>query len=341
MKTLVLLFAGLLLAAAHVFAGNGNLLVDGSIGVGTTTEPTAKIEVKGEIKLGSTGLACTSVSSGAIRYNSTANAIEFCNGTSWSALSGGASNSTTPTTPTTPTDKIPPVSTASVPSGSYTTQQVVTLTANESATIYYSTTGVTPTTNSAVYTAPIVLPSTTTLMYFAKDLAGNVETVKTANYIIGAANVNDAGSFIQSSAGTYTHTFTSNATVSVNYLIGAAGGTWGFTDGGGTEGGGYGGVSSIAYSSVIKATANGGGGGIGLCDSGRCGVVGSATNTIGGANSNGVCPDRWSAAGGGKIAGGSFTVVTGQTITVVVGAGGGAGGDGADGLDGSVSLSWK
>ena len=78
-------------------------------------------------------------------------------------------------------DTIAPATTASPAAGTYTSGQSVTLTANETATIYYTTDGSTP---STVYTTPITVSSTTTLKYFAVDLAGNSETVKSVSYTI-------------------------------------------------------------------------------------------------------------------------------------------------------------
>jgi YD repeat-containing protein len=70
--------------------------------------------------------------------------------------------------------------------GTYITAQSVTLSSIDTATIYYTTDGTTPTTSSSVYTSAISIPAnaTTTLKYFAKDSAGNSETVKTQTYII-------------------------------------------------------------------------------------------------------------------------------------------------------------
>ena len=82
-------------------------------------------------------------------------------------------------------DTTPPLTTAS-PASSTTLPVTVTLTANEAATIYYTTNGSTPTTASAVYSTPLTISSTTTLKYFARDTAGNSEAVKTATY--SAAN---------------------------------------------------------------------------------------------------------------------------------------------------------
>jgi hypothetical protein len=50
--------------------------------------------------------------------------------------------------------------------------------------IYYTTDGTTPTTSSSVYSSPINIAVTTTLKFFARDLAGHSELVKTQIYTI-------------------------------------------------------------------------------------------------------------------------------------------------------------
>jgi len=81
-------------------------------------------------------------------------------------------------------DVTAPTTTASPLGGTYTSAQSVTLTANEPATIYYTTNNSTPTTSSTVYSSPIPISATTTLKFFAKDTAGNPETVQTLVYTI-------------------------------------------------------------------------------------------------------------------------------------------------------------
>jgi hypothetical protein len=88
-------------------------------------------------------------------------------------------------------DDLPPVTTATPPGGFYSTSQSVTLTANEPATIYYTTNNSTPTTSSTVYSSPIPISATTTLKFFAKDTAGNLETVKTQTYTINTSSTSD------------------------------------------------------------------------------------------------------------------------------------------------------
>jgi hypothetical protein len=86
--------------------------------------------------------------------------------------------------PATESATTPPITTASLPGGTYPSAQSVTLTANEPATIYYTTNNSTPTTSSTVYTIPIQISTTTTLKFFAKDIDGNTESVKTLTYTI-------------------------------------------------------------------------------------------------------------------------------------------------------------
>ena len=278
----------------QVFAGSGNLLVDGNIGVGTSTAPAARIDVKGEIKLGSTGLACTTASSGALRYNATSNAIEFCNGASWSGLSAGGSNSST----NAPVDTTPPIITPSVLTGHYATAQTVSLTINEPGTIYYTTNGSTPTISSLIYSAPIVIPASATLMYFGKDTAGNASAVMSQIY-----DISTIISVVHSVAGTYSQTFATNATVTVGYINGAGGGAattndWG-QDGGKTY---------INRNGEVLANAYGGSG----AQHSRPGSNGAAVNLIGGINVTGgggwggSGTDYPDAGAGGAVRGGSF-----------------------------------
>jgi YD repeat-containing protein len=86
-------------------------------------------------------------------------------------------------------DTIPPVTTASPTGGIYNSAQSVTLTCNDGwgsgcDKIYYTVDGSTPNTSSPIYSSPINIAVTTTLKFFARDLAGNSESVKTQTYTI-------------------------------------------------------------------------------------------------------------------------------------------------------------
>jgi hypothetical protein len=85
-------------------------------------------------------------------------------------------------------DTVAPVGTASPEGGFYSTGQLVTLTCNDVGlgceNIYYTTNGETPTTSSQVYSSPLNISVTTVLKFFARDKAGNNDTIKTHTYII-------------------------------------------------------------------------------------------------------------------------------------------------------------
>src|SRR5207248_2054712 len=71
-----------------------------------------------------------------------------------------------------------PLTTATQPSGVYNSQEQVTLTTSEAATIYYTTDGSTPTEASTVYSAPFAIASGAFVRFFAVDRIGNKERVK-------------------------------------------------------------------------------------------------------------------------------------------------------------------
>lgn len=81
-------------------------------------------------------------------------------------------------------DLVGPNVTCSPPPGMYGSGVAVTLTADERGTIYYTTDGSEPTTDSTLYTGPIQIGRTTALRFFAVDLAGNESAKKLANYIV-------------------------------------------------------------------------------------------------------------------------------------------------------------
>jgi hypothetical protein len=64
-------------------------VTSGKVGIGTTT-PQAMLHVNGEAMIGSTSLTCSGTTAGALRYSSSA--IQFCNGTSWTTITGGSCN---------------------------------------------------------------------------------------------------------------------------------------------------------------------------------------------------------------------------------------------------------
>lgn len=86
------------------------------------------------------------------------------------------------------TDTTAPTTTASPPGGvGFDVPQAVTLTADEAATIYYTTDGTTPTTASPSGASPLEVTGITAgqpLQFFAVDAAGNTEAVKSEAYTL-------------------------------------------------------------------------------------------------------------------------------------------------------------
>ena len=81
-------------------------------------------------------------------------------------------------------DTVSPTANTSPLGGLYNTVQNVTISMNKNGTIYYTTNGTTPTINSTPYKTKISITNTTTLKYFAVDLAGNQSPIYTQNYTI-------------------------------------------------------------------------------------------------------------------------------------------------------------
>jgi hypothetical protein len=64
------------------------VLDGGNVGIGTTN-PSARLDVAGELKVGNSGVACSAAREGQVRYNSTVKSIEFCNGANWIRAGSG------------------------------------------------------------------------------------------------------------------------------------------------------------------------------------------------------------------------------------------------------------
>jgi hypothetical protein len=88
-------------------------------------------------------------------------------------------------------DSIAPMVFASPASGSFTGETLVSLTATERASIYYTTDGTSPTISSKLYSGPVTISSSTTLRYFAMDAAGNIGSISTQAYVISSPDTAD------------------------------------------------------------------------------------------------------------------------------------------------------
>jgi hypothetical protein len=178
--------------------------------------------------------------------------------------------------------------------------------------------------------------------------AAEIASYQTAPLVVTL--IRDDNHFIESEPGTYTLTFTSDATVNVSYLNGAGGGGAGFDYINMRAENGFNGESStITYNSNTLATAEGG---VGSTENAGSGPDGNATNSINGSNisggggSGGMGEFGITGGNGGNVTGGTFDVAAGSTITIVVGRGGDNGGSEAESYGhpsthGSVSLSWQ
>jgi FtsP/CotA-like multicopper oxidase with cupredoxin domain len=106
---------------------------------------------------------------------------------------------------------IAPVTTASPVAGTYGSPITVRLLATSPSNIYYTTDGSNPSIFSTKYIGPITVNVTTTVKFFAVDLAGNTEQTKTAVYTInstyplGSLKINNGA------------TSTSNQTVTLSF----------------------------------------------------------------------------------------------------------------------------
>jgi len=87
-------------------------------------------------------------------------------------------------------DTVAPVTSSDPIPGTYAAAPVlVTLSANKPATIYYTLDGSAPTQASTVFSGPITVSSTTTISYFAVDVAGNVEAPRSGTWVIHSGDL--------------------------------------------------------------------------------------------------------------------------------------------------------
>ncbi|HEU0118237.1 MAG TPA: hypothetical protein VFR09_06340 [Alphaproteobacteria bacterium] len=57
-------------------------LTESGLGIGVASPQTA-LDVAGEVHVGNSGIACSAAVAGAMRYNATNHAMNYCNGTAW------------------------------------------------------------------------------------------------------------------------------------------------------------------------------------------------------------------------------------------------------------------
>ncbi|HTP52209.1 MAG TPA: chitobiase/beta-hexosaminidase C-terminal domain-containing protein [Anaeromyxobacteraceae bacterium] len=161
-----------------------------------------------------------------------------CNSGSTSGGGGGENQTAEPT--------------FSPPAGTYTTAQSVTISAAAGATIYYTTNGSTPTTSSAVYSAPISVTATETLMAIATAPGETASNVASATYTINPNATPTATPTFSPAAGTFT------SAQSVTLSCATAGATIYYTTDGTTptqSSKAYSGAISVGSTETLKAVA--------------------------------------------------------------------------------------
>jgi hypothetical protein len=121
-------------------------------------------------------------------------------------------------------DTTPPTISASPVGGTYSEVQSVVLSANEPATIYYTTDGSTPGTSSPQYTAPISIGSDTTLKFYGVDSKGNPSSVVTEVYDIntGGGTGQEPGIVMEDTTANTGRSIMSTRPVYAEYVTGSS-----------------------------------------------------------------------------------------------------------------------
>lgn len=92
------LFSGSPLQGRMVITATGNVLLAsgaGSVGIGINSDPTVKLEVAGQVKIGGMG-TCNASTEGSIAYDSVIKGIKFCDGLAWKGAGSGGVDPTNP-----------------------------------------------------------------------------------------------------------------------------------------------------------------------------------------------------------------------------------------------------
>ncbi|MEK4922395.1 chitobiase/beta-hexosaminidase C-terminal domain-containing protein [Cytobacillus sp. FSL R5-0569] len=147
-----------------------------------------------------------------------------------------------------PADTTAPVLTITA-GGPFTGTKTVFISVNETADIFYTLNGSTPTTSSTKYTAPLSVTATTTLKAFARDTTGNNSSVQTVTYTLDTSGQTPADT--TPPVLTITPAATFSDTQKVNMSINETGTIWYTVDGSDPVTSG----TRVQYSSTVTLTA--------------------------------------------------------------------------------------
>ncbi|MBJ6798789.1 OmpL47-type beta-barrel domain-containing protein [Geomonas propionica] len=117
-------------------------------------------------------------------------------------------------------DTTPPAVYAAPAGGVYNSARTIVLTASEPGVIRYTTDGSAPGAGSAIYSAPVAIPESATLRYFAVDAAGNAGEILTERYVIDATPPTLAVSTLSDGAFTNNEVLNISGTVTDNTGVG-------------------------------------------------------------------------------------------------------------------------
>lgn len=117
-----------------------------------------------------------------------------------------------------PTDTEAPILNIT-PASTFEDQQTVTMSTNETASIYYTTDGTTPTSSSLKYTAPITIEDTTTIKAFAIDSSGNSSSIQTITYTKASSGPIQEGLILHYDFTGKAHTTLNTITDTVNNVV--------------------------------------------------------------------------------------------------------------------------
>lgn len=88
---------GMIYGVNHPMAGAGGCVplvvqdpATGNVGFGGAPTSGARLDVRGEVKVGTSTLPCMGITAGTVRYNAAALIPEVCDGTAWKTLKGAA-----------------------------------------------------------------------------------------------------------------------------------------------------------------------------------------------------------------------------------------------------------